>query len=619
MRRLLPVVVLLAAVPCVGHAQDSTRVRSVDSITVTAERRPATISSTPAIVRIIDARQWQSRGISDLTTLLRDVPGLQLDPVVGSGNGISIEGLGSDRVQVLLDGAPVEGRLNNQLDLTRIDPAELSRVEVVDGPQSTLYGSTALGGVINLITRTPDGSRAEVSTEGGSFGQFDERARISGLDGSTGLSFDVGHRHIDVPPGLAEGTPGSSERWDFMGRMIAPLGAASLDVRALHTREDQQYQEAYGPSLSQNQNHNYQTDVLTSLGFDNDATQLRAHVSAYDHTLDVTSEPDGARSSDPQAQRLADLELIRRVHFASAQWVVGARGEHEWIRSNRLTDTTEQNTLGAVYGSAEWTLSRPLLVSAGARLTTSQRWGSDVSPRVGLVWRRPDGWYVKAGVAHGFRAPAFTEQYADFLNAEAFYAVQGNVNLKPETSWNVTGEAGIAHGGWNAYLRGYGNRLRNFIEPVLVGATGQIADFTYQNVGAAETSGAEVGISWTRGVATVEGSYAYLHTRDDSTGQPLLGRAAHTVRGAVTIARHGWSATVEAIRTSSLPLSQDPSTGDIITEGASPRVNARGSISLDGAWDLSAGVDNLANHIPVNAIGGFGRRWFAGLRWGGRW
>ncbi len=401
--------------------------------------------------------------------------------------------------------------------------------------------------------------------------------------------------------------------------VLAPLGTASLDLRALHTREDQQYQEAVGPSLSDNQNHNYQTDVLATFGFDDDATQLRAHVSTYDHTLDVTSLPDGAQSSDPQTQRLADVELIRRARFAAAQWVLGARAEHEWIRSNRLADTSEGNTAGAVYGSAEWTLSQPLLLSAGTRLTASQRWGTDVAPRVGLVWRRPGGVYLKAGLARGFRAPAFTEQYADFLNAEAFYSVQGNVDLRPETSWNLTGEAGIVHGPWNAYLRGFGNRLRNFIEPVFIGTSGQIAQFTYQNVGAAETSGAEIGATYTRGIATLDGSYAYLHTRDDSTGQPLLGRAAHTVRGAVTVAPRGWSLTVEAIRTSSLPLSQDPATGDIIIEGASPRVNVRGAVTLSGAWNLSAGVDNIADVIPVNAIAGFGRRWFAGLRWGGRW
>jgi outer membrane receptor for ferrienterochelin and colicins len=619
MHRFLMAITLAGALPALAVAQDTTRAHPVDSITVTAERRPVSTSATSAIVRVVDPARWQNRAAPDLPTLLRDIPGLQIDPVVGSGNGISIEGLGSDRVQVLLDGAPVEGRLNNQLDLTRIDPSELSRVEVVDGPQSTLYGSSALGGVINLITRIPDGSRAELSSEGGSFGQFDEHARISALEGATGLSLDVGHRRIDVSPGLSQDTPGSAERWDLMGRVLAPLGAATLDVRAMHTRENQQYREAYGPSLSDNQNHNDQTDVLASVGFNDDATRLRAHVSTYDHTLDVTLLPDGAQSSDPQTQRMADLELIQRAHFAAAQWVLGARAEHEWIRSNRLADTSESNTLGAVYGSAEWTLAPPVLLSAGTRLTASQRWGTDLAPRVGLVWRGPGGFYAKAGVARGFRAPAFTEQFADFLNAEAFYAVQGNVNLKPETSWNVTGEAGVNRAGVHAYLRGFGNRLRNFIEPVFVGTDGQIADFTYQNVGAAETSGAEVGATVTRGVVTVEASYAYLHTKDDSTGQPLLGRAAHTVRGAVTLAHRQWSLTAEAIRTSALPLSQDPSSGDIITEGASPRVNLRAGFEVDRAWRVTGGVDNVANDIPVNAIGGFGRRWFAGLAWGGRW
>ena len=70
----------------------------------------------------------------------------------------------------MMDGAPVVGRLANQFDLTRLDPRLFERIEVVEGPQSTLYGSSALGGVINLVSRTPGGRRAEFSSQGGSFG-----------------------------------------------------------------------------------------------------------------------------------------------------------------------------------------------------------------------------------------------------------------------------------------------------------------------------------------------------------------------------------------------------------------------------------------------------------------
>jgi outer membrane receptor for ferrienterochelin and colicins len=609
-------IALVALAPGTLHAQDTTRTHRLDSITVTAERRPVPTSATPAVVRVITGDDVRAKGAGDLVTMLREVPGLQVDPVVGSGTGISIQGLGSDRVQILIDGAPVAGRLNNQFDLTRLDPAQFERIEIVEGPQSTLYGSTALGGVINLITRTPNGSRAEATTQGGSYGQFDVSGRVSLLTGITGLAVTGGHRHIDIAPGDAVGRSGSADRWNGMVTLLQPVGAALLDVRASHTQECQQYQTSFGPGLDfGNKARNQQTDVLAALKFGADATELRLHGSGYDHTLDETNLASGVTTTDPQAQRLADVEVIQRGSVGGNAWVAGVRGEHEWITTARLTAPDESASSGALYGSAEWKLNGAISLSTGARLTVAQRWGSDVAPRVGLTWHDAGGYYAKVGLAHGFRAPSFTEQFSQFTNTEAFYAVTGNPVLKPETSWNLTGEVGVRRRRAELYLRGFGNRLRNFIAPDYTGQTGQIAQFTYLNVGKAHTTGGEVGGRIGRGIVTADASYAYLDARDEISNQPLLGRAKESVRGAVTVARQHWTFTGEAVRTSEVPISQDQQSGALIYQGAAPRVNFRGGIDMLHQWRLNAGVDNVGNVVPANAMAGFGRRWYAGLTW----
>jgi hypothetical protein len=117
-------------------------------------------------------------------------------------------------------------------------------------------------------------------------------------------------------------------------------------------------------------------------------------------------------------------------------------------------------------------------------------------------------------------------------------------------------------------------------------------------------------------VLSVEASYAYLDASDESTGAPLLGRAREMLRGAATLSHRGLSLTAELVRSSRVPINQDPSSGAIVYQGAAPRVNARGRIDVAGQWHLIGGVDNLGNTIPVNALAGFGRRWFAGITWG---
>ena len=614
-RRSAVLAALLVA-PILAHAQDTTRARLLDTISVTAERRPIATTATPAAVRVVTAAQWRAKGTSDIVSLLREVPGLQLDPVVGSGAGISIQGLGSDRVQILIDGAPVTGRLNNQFDLTRLDLAQFDRVEIVEGPQSTLYGSTAIGGVINLITRTPNGRHADFTTQGGSYGQLDFSGRVSTLTGVTGLSLTGGHRHIDLAPGHAVGIGGSADRWNVGANMLTPVGNAVLDIRASHTREDQQYPASFGPGFDfANDARNRQTDVLASLRIGANATEIRAHASVYQHTIDETFIQQNATTTDPQSQRLADLEIIHRGTAGSGQWVAGLRGAHEWITTSRLASPTESANTGALYGSAEWQLNHELSLSTGARVTAAERWGTDVAPRLGLVWRGNGGPYAKLALAHGFRAPSFTEQFSKFTNVEAFYAVIGNPDLKAETSWNLSAEVGTRFPAGDVYFRGYGNRLRDFIEANYTGQQGQISQFTYQNVVKAHTVGGELGGRYTVGIATLQGSYAYLDARNEANDQPLLGRAKHTVRGALTLADKSWSFTGEAVRNSSLPISQNRRTNALIYQGASPRVNLRAAVDMMRAWRLTGGVDNVGNVIPENAIAGFGRRWYAGVTW----
>lgn len=616
MIRSLCALSVLAISPAMLVAQDTTNIRTIDTLVVTAERRVTPTTATPAVVRVITSEEWRDKGAGDLTTLLREIPGLQLDPVVGSGTGISVQGLGSDRVQILIDGAPVEGRLNNQFDLTRLDPAQFDRVEIVEGPQSTLYGSTALGGVINLITRAPDGTHQQVTTQGGTYGQFDVNGSASTRVGVTGLSATAGHRHIDIVPGNAVGTPGSADRWDLSAALLQPLGSSLLDVRAMHSGETQKYQALPGPGADfGNAAANAQTDMLAALRINGDGTEVRLHASVYDHTLNETDQTSQITTTDPQAQRVADAELIQRMAFAGAKWVAGLRGEHEWLTSARLTAADISANTGAAYASAEWGVGSAVDLSAGARLTVAQRWGSDLSPRLGLVVHGAHGLYGKVSTARGFRAPSFTEQFSDFVNPEAFYAVNGNPDLRPETSWNVTAELGTHLRQMQLYVRGYDNQLRNFIEPDLTGQNGEISEFTYLNVVKAQTAGGELGGSVRRGVITVEGSYAYLDARDETNDQPLLGRAKHTVRGAVSVAHAHWNASVEGIRASALPISQDMGTGALIYEGATPRVNLRAGLVVLDEWHLNAGVDNVGNVVPLNALGGFGRRYFAGLTW----
>ena len=626
-RRTFAVLTFLApaAAAAVAQQPDTTAHPPVvlDPVVVTAERRPTPVSDATAPVVVLDSAAIARRAATDLTTVLQDAPGVQLEAVVGSGAGLYLQGLGSDRVLVLLDGAPIAGRLNGQLDLSRLSPSQVERVEIVEGPQSTLYGSTALGGVVNIITRRPALPRAELTTTAGSFGQRDVSASLSAPVGGFLASLQGGHRQVDAVPGAFPGTVGGARRWDWLGRLDGDLGGAALDARLMTTSEGQHYTIAPIPPATSPDyiyDDNLQFDGLVKLTFGaGGSTDLRVHGSWFDHRfVDSPTADRGGAPATWDRQRIADVELVRRGALGPHTWVAGAKLDREWLLSDRIRGYSRSASTGALYASAEWALAGALHATTGLRFTASELWGADLSPRIGLSLRAPDGLYLKAGVARGFRAPSFSELYFDLLQAQYGYAVHGNAGLRPEQSWNGTAEAGLSRRTVHLYLQGFTNRLRGFIETAQASDSAGIAIYTYQNIGHARTGGVEAGASATHGVATASAAYTWLSTRDIDNNTDLLGRAAHTANASLTLARGPWSVRGDLVYTGRTPVARSQA-GVVSYQGAFTRINANATAAVGRDLTLTLGADDLTDARPSNAALTYGRRVFAQLGLGFGW
>lgn len=606
--------------PVALHGQaDSSRtdsLRTLDPVVVTASKAPTRASEAAGAVRLITGAEIARRGAPDVAVLMRDVPGVQLDPVPGSGAGIILQGLGSDRVLILIDGAPVAGRLGGEVDLTRLDPSLFERIEIVEGPQSTLYGSTALGGVVNLLTREDLSRRVEVTGQAGSLGHRDARLRLSEvLGGATSVSLDLGRRSVDVAPGKTPGTAGLANRWDGMARVTRHLGSGRFDLRVLGGYDEQQYPS----STTWNFNDNWHADALARLQLGaSGATELRGHLSWYDHRL-IASASQSARDgfAEWDRQRTADLEAIHRGAAGRYSWLVGGRVEREWLETERILGGSRATWSAAPYASGEMQLGSQVRVSAGLRTTVAELWGTNLAPRVGLSARTRSGLYAKVGVARGFRAPSSKELFFEYLNiGRGFsYLIRGNQELAPETSWNSTAEVGLVSSRLRLFARGFQNDLTDFIETAPAGDSAGVPIFVYRNVGQARTAGLDLGADLTAGPATFSAAWAYLDTEDESTGEPLLGRADHQVRLATAVSTGPVFVRPEVVHSSRTPVSRTR-TGTINYQDPFTRVNLAAGYRGPGAMDVSVGVDNLFDADPAGAFLEQGRRWFVRLSWG---
>src|SRR6478609_6152124 len=163
-----------------ASGQDSLQTRQLEEVIVTATRNERMMGALPMPVSLIPKLQIKTMGSLRLNDVLTEQTGLVIVPQVnGSGNGIQVQGFNPDYTLILVDGEPLVGRNTGSLDLSRITVGNIKQIEIVKGPSSSLYGSEALAGVINIITERPSSTKASIYSRYGTNNTLDLSGDVS--------------------------------------------------------------------------------------------------------------------------------------------------------------------------------------------------------------------------------------------------------------------------------------------------------------------------------------------------------------------------------------------------------------------------------------------------------
>jgi outer membrane receptor for ferrienterochelin and colicins len=581
--------------------------RILEAVVVTASRREQRLSDAVVETSLIDATELRRSGSPDLAQVLAEQSGLQLDGGTPAGAGVQLRGFDSRRVLVLIDGQPMVGRVDGNFDLSRLPVSMVERVEIVKGPQSTLYGSEALGGVINIITHraTDPGWSAGITSGAGTQGRLEGGVDLRWRRGTVGIAIDGGGRGIELAPGIA-GDNGTYARrgngfaavdWD--ARPNTRLSASALGVQ-----ERQRYRAG---QLFRFADNTQLAGRLTAAHRFAPANRLTAslHGSTFDHlsrasTLDEPVPGSGERDR----QTLVVGEVLWNALFGSVAVDAGTQVRDERITADRVSGRHRQVSGVEPFVQASAALG-PVTVVPGMRVSWSDRWGRFVAPRLATMWRPVDAVALRASVGRGFRAPDFKELYIDFVNSGAGYAVQGNPDLKPEesTAYALSGEyAGRAlRGRVGAFLSTYSD----FIETSEPDAAGT---YTYRNLDRGTMRGLELEGGFTRGQWSADAGIDLLRTKDRASATPLLGRPRESLRASLT--GPGWPglrATAAFVYTGR--------TG-VLERGGWSRLDLRATQALGRGLQWSFGVQNAFDRRMGTAWPGFtGRQFATSLEW----
>lgn len=433
----------------------------LDDMVVTASGFAQNLEDAPASVTVISGDDLRKRSVQNLADAVRDVEGVVVN---GGANetDIQIRGMPGDYTLILVDGKRQSGRDsrvngNRGYEQSFVPPAAaIERIEVVRGPMSSLYGSDAIGGVINIITR-------KVSPEWGGNVSYDYSARPNSDQGNArNTQFYLNGPLINEVLGL--------QVWgNYLDRQAdddaeANEGFAKSDNKSLTARLALTPSENHDFLLEAGASRLKNGDGLSANWSTREQKNNRDHWSLThegrwgwaDSTLSFAEETTSREGKATPAQadvfgrkpeirnRVLDGKLViptdYHVTTAGMQWNEATLTD--WNQANRGTPRERENeeysvVQKALFAEDEWSITDDFALTTGVRLDHHEQYGSHVNPRVYGVWHLTNEWTLKGGVARGFKAPELRAVIDDYAVVRRNRFVQfGNSNLKPESSTN---------------------------------------------------------------------------------------------------------------------------------------------------------------------------------------
>ncbi|MEP4522431.1 MAG: ligand-gated channel protein [Alloalcanivorax venustensis] len=636
---------LLAAGPVLAEKGDS---HELGQVTVTASGHAQQLEDAPASISVITREQIEQRYYQDATDALRDIPGVI---ITGGGSGdrgndIVIRGMPSQYTLILVDGKPVstrETRPNGSAGFEQdwLPPLQsIERIEVVRGPMSTLYGSDAIGGVINVITR-------KVAEEWGGAVQLDTIIQDDSRSGDIQQgNFSLSGPLLADKLGLQVYGRTSSREEDRFVDGFEEKNLKNHNARLSFTPTDNQdFTLEAGKTKQQRR---------SLIGYSAPATGCRGGCTDSDNeftrdllALSHTGRWDfGTTDSYVQREEAENLSREMKVTNTSAKTAlvtplgdhlltVGANFEKEELSdqtSNQISNRTDVDaSKWALFAEDEWMLPGNVSVTGGLRLDDDENYGSHVSPRLYGVWGMAPRWTLKGGVSTGFRSPSLREITPDWGQVSRGGDVYGNPDLEPETSVNK--ELGLyfnAGRDLQANVTVFHNDFKDKITriacppSVCPGGPNQFgSDPTYRvNVDEAVTQGVEAAVSTTL-ARTLDLTLSYTYTDSEQKSGEYKGEPLNQVPKHLASLQADWRVTSRlspwlAVRyrgEESQPTT-GPSSSSIVAP-SNTLVDAGLAFKLTPQATLNTGIYNIADKEIFQDEYGYvedGRRYWLGMR-----
>ena len=616
---------------------------NLDEVTVTGTRTEKTVAETPVMTRIVPSEVLQRNDFESMIDVLEyNIPGLRFntDP---RGNNIQVQGLENSYILILVDGERLSTTPGGPIDFDRLTTANIKKIEVLKGAASALYGSSAMGMVINIITDIP--KRPLEGWAKVRYGKYNDLQ----LDAGVGMKYKGFYAQTlfnrtssdgyDLTPETPESfTENPSHHMTIEEKLGWNNQYSRITVKgSLYWGEVENPWESTAPTHYSSLTKTLQVNAEHAF---NDRYKLYGTYAGDFYTrktvYDFLYLPDSTNAwSHEQTVRLVDefkpwdnLVIVKGFEWNGTK----NYNKMQYGKEKTIRDMDDAN----LFAQADWMITDRLEVIGGFRYTHNSEFGSAFTPKINLMYS-PGNFKIRAGYSRGFKTPGLTELYSDFNMGSVSHNI-GNPDLKAEHSdyFSVSGEytwQGRLMLTAELYQNTVDNKINSYNVDIEDPKPGELGtELRYENVKGVRIRGAEATATYYPVSALLlRTSYAFCDALNKETGLQLSGNSKHAMNWSASLhgklLKHEGAVTLsgrwDSKRISKSRRTETDDSGqevEVITTRTKPGYTMWKLTAQYTPWtwkymrlSVTGGVDNLFDFVDTSIIYDPGRRFFGSL------
>jgi len=483
-------------------------------VVVTATKTRHLLKDVPIATNVITRREIETGNFTAVQQALRYLSGVQVNESYGWGDKgkIEIQGMGEDHTLILLNGQRVYGGHRNAVDIQAYPLGMVEQIEVVKGPGSCLYGSDAMGGVVNIITRSASKKPTFfISPSSGTRGRRVYEANHGLTIGKMGYFLNFAHRESD---GIKPETDRYKEN-AVQGNFEYKFSQNSkLSLMPYYSFQDMKYSDRKQTRYSLNSIWQWKPDNLSIL-------KMRGSFFYYNHRWTSFNRRSGESTRTGYKNNAYEMEITYSRYFWKKHLITAGYNFDISKMNNDHIGLTADQTTHSIYVQDEMNL-KPVTIILGTRADRHNRWGTEINPKISFLYKITGDFKIRGSVGKAFRGPSLVKLYGDNWRMGPYLAHK-NPDLKPESSigyqlgaeWNIF--ANVLGG-----LSFFRNDVENLVSSQYVKSGRPPWDLYWSNINQAITQGAELNlVSQITDNISARLGYTFLNTEDKKTGKQL--------------------------------------------------------------------------------------------------